>query len=178
MKKIFKFAAIAAATFSLSSCADFIDALMNNYFVDGQCVIIGSAEVKTTGPFCGFVFLDKQEGSKEQMAILMSEEQFAKACADSLSTENLTVSASANNGETSIVALSSSYVAFVDQDPRKDKYDGKPVKYYGKIKFDDLGDGRYKVGGKVKFSLKKKDSSEVDDFEMTVRYNGVPKLDN
>lgn len=179
MKKIFKIAAVVAATISLSSCADFIDALMNNYFVDGAAVIIGSATVDPNGVIAsGFIFKDKQEGSNDEMQVLMTAEQFKQACTDSLSTDRLTVYGRANGGEKSINAMSSTYVTFMDNDPRKGQYETEPVKYYGKIKIDELGGGRYKVGCKVKFSLKQKESSQVDDFEITVKYNGVPELDN
>lgn len=192
MKRFIIFTALTAfALTSLTSCAEMLDAMMNNYSVDNATELIGETTMEKSQLGEGdkkrdwiiFTFNSKNENSKDKFELLMLESVFKAAQVDSVDVYNVAILATANNG-TSDITWNKELCAFGSKDPNAGKWDVSFPEYYGRLKITDLGGGSYKIRLIHKFTLTElvpansDKTPEKKTFKLNLTYHGNPTVIN
>lgn len=177
MKKLFSLAVVVAAMFCTSSCEGFVDALLNNYFVGGECVLVEKAEMDYDAlSVYGFTAFSKDEGSNDTFSIMMTPEIYEQAMtAEGFSdVKNLLVFGTAK--EETVKMTVGLPVIMIGSELEK-VYDTKnPVDYTGNLKISKKSSGYMTVVFKSTLTLKEIANPEVTkDFDLSLNFHGTPE---
>ena len=177
MKRIISIIAAAAALLSVSSCEDFIDGLLNNYFCGESCVIVGSAKIaqSSLGLTCITLNPKDETDTEDSYSLLMTAEQFEKAkkAEVSLVDEGISVASYVDNGAKYITVLTKE-AAGASKDI-SDVYSMTPTDFQGTLAITENSDGSMKIIVKSSVTLATlKDASVTKEFSLNCTYNGTP----
>lgn len=179
MKRIISIAAAVAAMFSLTSCEDFVNAMLNNYVVGSNTVFIGNAEVTRieSSSASGYIFnfYEKEEYTEDYSAscsLIINDEDYKKALEGKTSVEGVAFGGYSADGKVQIGYLSSKIATNSGLDK---VYDTKPVSFDGTIRIIEGSEGSISITLRATLTLKVSGSEETDEFPMWLTYNGTPE---